>query len=307
MPAKKGIKPETVEKVKRMYPQYDFSESIFTDRQSKIKYKCPAHGIISQTPKELLEGHKCWYCGVEERDRNRIANKAKETMSKLKEKYPDFEFGEYKGALEKIEFICPEHGIQHVRPNDMLNGHGCPDCGISRRNDGRRLTLEIIKQRSLDYHGDVWDFSEAKEPNGECDSIDVRCKICGRLNHKPVLRVMYGKCNFCDSSQGEQMLWIKLEELGVNFIPEYSFDDCRFINPLPFDFYLPDYNTVIEFQGGQHDSFTRFFHESIDDLKFQQMKDDIKRKYCIEKGIREIELRTFEEVKKLDLALLEVA
>ena len=298
-----AMKTESIERIKKMYPQYDFSESIFSDRRSVIKYKCPAHGIVSQKPENLMAGHKCGYCGVEERARNTILNKAKETIPKLKEKYPNLKLGEYKGANELMEVYCPKHGLKYLYPNEMLNGHGCPDCGISRRNDGRRLTLEIIKQRSLDYHGDVWDFSETEEPNGQDDKIHVRCKICGRLNFKPVNRVIYGKCNFCDSSQGEQMLTVKLEELGVKFIPEYIFDDCRYINPLPFDFYLPDYNTVIEFQGPQHDSNIRFYKWTEKDFKLQQIKDDIKRKYCIDKGIREIELRDFNQVKDLESLL----
>ena len=39
---------------------------------------------------------------------------------------------------------------------------------------------------------------------------------------------------------------------NIIFLPQHRFKDCVDKIPLPFDFYLPDYNTCIEFNGIQH-------------------------------------------------------
>ncbi|MEA3397778.1 MAG: hypothetical protein U9R05_09990 [Chloroflexota bacterium] len=56
-----------------------------------------------------------------------------------------------------------------------------------------------------------------------------------------------------------------LDHLQVEYVCEQRFDDCR--NPktgnlLPFDYYLPEINTLIEIDGEQHErgSFTKYDH-----------------------------------------------
>jgi len=299
------ITEESINKIKSYFPKYDFSNTVWKDRKDEIEYKCDIHGIVKGTPVSLLAKHGCWQCGVEKRAKNRVANKSSETLKKLKEMYPEYKFGEYKGATELMDIYCSIHGWKKLRPNDMLNNHGCPECGIEERADKRRLTLEEIEQRSKDYHGDVWDFSISEKPKNEDDRIHVICKICGETNYKPVLRIMYGKCDYCLMSQGERAIVAKLRELGIEFIPEYSFPDCKYKNLLYFDFYLPKLNTVIEFQGEQHLRFTRHFHGDLEGLEIQKIKDQIKRNYCKEKEIREIELFSLEEIDRLEGVLKE--
>ena len=57
-----------------------------------------------------------------------------------------------------------------------------------------------------------------------------------------------------------------LDHLHVEYVCEKRFDDCK--NPktgriLPFDYYLPEINTLIEIDGEQHErgSFTKYDHE----------------------------------------------
>lgn len=291
------MKKESIEKIKKNFPDYDFSKSVFLDRRTPIKYICPAHGEVEGKPEQLMNGYGCWQCGVLKRASSRRNNRGVFTIEKLKRMYPEYEFGEYNGAVKMMEYTCPIHGKKLGRPNDLLNGHGCPDCGNARKNEDRKLTLEDVRERSISYHGDVWDFSESEEPSGEYSRIHARCRACGNLNYKPVLRLIYGRCDFCHMSQGEHMVMEGLNKLGIEYERQYMFDDCRYKNPLPFDFYLPKLNTVIEFQGEQHYEFVKFFHRKEDNFEVQKEKDTIKRRYCKEHGIREIEIKELSEVE----------
>jgi len=65
--------------------------------------------------------------------------------------------------------------------------------------------------------------------------------------------------------------------------------------PLPFDFYLPDYNTCIEFNGKQHYEPIKYFG-GIDYFKLINERDKIKSKYCNENNIRLIIIKYNENI-----------
>lgn len=59
-------------------------------------------------------------------------------------------------------------------------------------------------------------------------------------------------CPSCNMPKGERNIKLFLEELNIEFEQQKTFDTCKNIQRLPFDFYLPIYNTLIEFDGIQH-------------------------------------------------------
>ena len=78
-----------------------------------------------------------------------------------------------------------------------------------------------------------------------------------------------------------------LEKNNILFEQEKWFSDCRDVKPLPFDFYLPDYNTIIEFDGEQHYKQGHFTHSH---LSYTQAHDVIKNEYCKNNNIRLIRI-----------------
>lgn len=90
-------------------------------------------------------------------------------------------------------------------------------------------------------------------------------------------------------SKGESLLRVLLNQMKIFFIPEYTFVDC--VNPktkakLKFDFYLPDYNTCIEYDGEQHYKGWRKSHNIKSSLEQVRFRDAIKNQYCLEHGIK---------------------
>jgi very-short-patch-repair endonuclease len=64
---------------------------------------------------------------------------------------------------------------------------------------------------------------------------------------------------------------------NINFNPQKRFDDCRDKYTLPFDFYLPDYNLIIEIMGEQHERPVNYFggEEAFKKcIKHEKMKRD---------------------------------
>lgn len=80
-----------------------------------------------------------------------------------------------------------------------------------------------------------------------------------------------------------------LEANDIGFEMQYSFQDCRDKFTLPFDFYLPFYNAVIEVMGKQHYEVVEYFG-GIEQFEYRQRHDKIKKNYCILNNINFIEI-----------------
>jgi len=141
---------------------------------------------------------------------------------------------------------------------------------------------EFIEKAKL-VHGDYYDYSLV-DYKGENYKISIICPINGIFIQKINSHLCGSGCPFCKESKGERFISNYLEKEKIIFEKQYKFDDCRNILPLPFDFYLPKYNTCIEFNGKQHyEPVSIFGGEEV--FKNQQERDEIKKEYCKQNNI----------------------
>ena len=94
-----------------------------------------------------------------------------------------------------------------------------------------------------------------------------------------------------------------MENNKIEYEIEKQFKDCRYKNPLPFDFYLPQYNLCIEFDGEQHfiphDFNSKETEEKkLENLKIVQLRDQTKNDYCKNNGINLLRIRYDENVEE---------
>lgn len=118
-------------------------------------------------------------------------------------------------------------------------------------------------------------------------NLQILCPECGKPFFTSLVLFTQHGGQVCDAclgaeSVGEQRIRRYLEAHKIKFVPQKWFLDCRDIRPLPFDFYLPDYNTLIEFDGRQHFGETDYFTYSFEETK---KHDEIKNTYCKANGI----------------------
>ena len=86
-------------------------------------------------------------------------------------------------------------------------------------------------------------------------------------------------------------------------IRQKTFPECKNIKLLPFDFYLPDLNMCIEFDGDQHHKIIqRFGGES--GFIYRQNNDKIKTNYCENNNIFLIRLKNLLHTDLTSLTLL---
>ena len=83
-------------------------------------------------------------------------------------------------------------------------------------------------------------------------------------------------------SKGEYKISKILEEMKIKYSPQHSFESClsKAGAKLKFDFYLPEYNICIEYDGEQHFSYTNSGWRTKENFLLQKENDEIKNQYC---------------------------
>lgn len=158
---------------------------------------------------------------------------------------------------------------------------GCPNC------NGK-----ILSKINFPNLVEEWDYgmNDGLLPNlfsrGSKKKIWWKCRLCKIRWNATIENRTYHKsgCPNCSGSSGENEIAYFLNKLNIDFFMEKSFFGCDYKQKLLFDFYLPEYETCIEFDGKQHFEPIRFggITEEVakDNFKIQKIKDKIKNKYC---------------------------
>lgn len=205
---------------------------------------------------------------------------------------------DYLGTHSDIEYICPKHGTQTIMATNLISGHGCRQCQSELLAKMKRYTPQQVKEIIESKNGNKLlnpeDYIRNNVPN-----LKVRCN-CGNtfIIRLDVYKDQF-RCSECagSESKGEYRVRKYLEANNIEFIPQYSFNDCRDILPLPFDFYLPNYNTCLEYDGQQHEK------PQFGKLNFEKLiyHDGIKNEYCRKNNINliRISFRDYENIDKV--------
>lgn len=130
-----------------------------------------------------------------------------------------------------------------------------------------------------------------------------RCKIDGYEWYAIPYDILCGTgCPNCHMSKGEKIISAWLDEKNILYKSQEIFDGCRDKRVLPFDFYLLDYNILIEYNGKQHYEPIEYFGGE-DKLAYITMHDAIKEDYCRNNNISLIVIPyyadIYEELEKM--------
>ena len=272
--------------------KYNYSLVNYVNQKIKVKIVCPIHGEFEQTPKSHLQGKGCLLCGRNEMKTKLTKNEDLFTFNAKKthnNKY-DYSLIKYKGSHVKIKIICPIHGEFEQTPSNHLKGHGCTYCTYNNSN------LEKFIENGQKTHNNKYDYSLVKYRNNKT-KVKIICPTHGEFEQSPDHHInrKHG-CPSCKESKGEYKIREILTENNIKFIPQYKFNECKNKLELPFDFFLPDYNTCIEFNGIQHYKPVKYFGGE-EKLKEQQINDKIKKDFCEDHDIKLVIIRYNESVE----------
>lgn len=137
------------------------------------------------------------------------------------------------------------------------------------------------------------------------EKLDIQCGKCNTIYKTPFhsFKSYWVRCPCNTKSIGEKRIEYYLKENNINYIEQKQFDNCRNKLPLRFDFYLPDYDLLIEFDGSFHFIAIDEFG-GTKTLEDRQTSDIIKNIYCIENNKKLLRI-SYNNIKTLEKRIAE--
>ncbi|WP_220039414.1 hypothetical protein [Paenibacillus illinoisensis] len=276
--------------------EYTFLEK-YIKANTKISVKHNLCGYeYKVTPSKFINGRRCPFCAKRVKDTAFFKNEIFDMYG--------FEYeviGEYVAAAKPLEVIHTSCGNQYsTTPNNLLAGKGCAKCNKPRRIDTKAY-IEDVKRVHSDEIVVIGDYKNS--------NTKIKIKhACGYEWSVYPLSILKGHgCPKCLFSRGEKNVDEFLIKNNLYCDYQVRFDDCKYRNPLPFDFgvygdeQLTNLICLIEYDGEQHYHPTRR-EDGEKQLKLIQKRDKIKTDYCAANNIPLIRI-PYWDFKNIDTIL----
>ena len=218
-------------------------------------------------------------------------------------------------SLQKVWIKCQEkdyHDDYQITCADFNYGHRCPYCRHIRSNKVyKEDSLGTLYPKSLE----CWSVKNKKSPYEYAPHSGVKVYWkCINNEHEDYLRKISDEVNYnfrcpqCDYSKGENRIKTYFRHLGwigylydtyksmniskqhaTDYISQYKYSDLIGTGGglLSYDFYLPKYNLLLEYQGEFHDG-TAAVPKKL--YVKQKEHDRRKRQYAKDHNIKLLEI-----------------
>ena len=263
-----------------------------------IKIKCVNCGNISMTMWKILQrSHKCPGCYT------KVYNSADSFEYKqlffydagyllLNEK-------EIEHSKCKYDILCPNGHIIHMNWGNFKHGKRCKICYYEKKRINTLLSYDYVKSEieKIGYSLVSTSYESA------ITRMKMKCDR-GHIYESSWSNFQQGhRCTSCNETLGEQAVRFYLENNKIEYISQHSFKDCLGdYRLLHYDFYLPQYNTIIEYDGEGHFKPVRFngipLELAIEKYERTIRYDEIKNVYCEKKNIKLIRI-SYEDFKNV--------
>ena len=256
--------------------EYIFLDT-YVNSKTKLRVKhSKCNRTYKVTPSHFLSGSRCPFCNGSTKKND--SQFKQEVFNLVGDEYTFLD--EYANTHTKLRVKHNKCGhIYEVRPADFVGGTRCPHCVQLKLVDRLTKTDRQYKKEVFDIVDNEYTFLD--------HYINAQTKIriihnkCGNtyevrptdfLDHQ-------ARCPYCNSPKGEVTINKILKSLGIKYEYQKTFDDLRDIQPLSYDFYIPDQAILIEYQGRQHYEPVDVFGGE-DQFKIQQKHDKMKSDYA---------------------------
>jgi len=243
--------------------------------------------IWEVAPTHVLEGKGCPTCKRLNASEKRM--KTNEQFLNAFYKNPNSKdvtiLSPYNGIHNKIKCECKICGyVWNPTADALLKFCGCPKCNKQIKKDTEQFVMDLNKiTHDINIIGE---YVSCKE------KITCQCKICNHIWNPVAGSLLAGRgCPKCNTSIGEKTIRLFLEKNQLNYESQKTYVELKGINGkvLSYDFHLPTYNLLIEFQGEQHEHPVKHFGGE-EKFKIQQEHDRRKQNYAKEHNINLLEI-----------------
>lgn len=181
----------------------------------------------------------------------------------------------------QAQWLCQcKCGNTIVVAGQYLRNGKVKSCGCYSKQIGKSNFKDITEQK----FGKLTVIQFKYFDNNSHSVWECQCDCGNKINvvKSNLISGSVASCGCLKTSNGEYVIEQFLKDNHIFFKKEYTFDDLKSEKnyPLRFDFYLPDYNLLIEYDGVQHFKDITFLNSST-----IQTHDKIKNQYCKENNL----------------------
>ena len=257
------------------------------DNRNLYKCKCVCGNEVLKRKRELVSG-RAVSCGCRRRN---ASDSHKHLIGTtigswyVLDIFYDDKLGEVKAKCQ-----CKCGTVKDVNIYNLINNQ-TKDCGCGRKE----MLSETRTKNLVGQKFGRLTVLELLDESNKFNRRQYRCKCdCGNETIVTGSLLLNGHTSSCGCLISGWNAYIGniLTNLNINYIPEYSV----WINGAMyrFDFYLPEYNTIIEYDGQHHYMPIKFGNwddeYTIANLKKTQQHDEIKSQYCYDNRINLIRI-----------------
>lgn len=231
--------------------KFDFSETVYTKMNEKIKIKCVEHDVyFFQNPQAFMKGlNGCANCN----------GQSAFTLKLLKEKavekgiFEKFDYSlirneDVKNKHSKVKIRCIDHDevFEQEINSHLYLAKSCPQCNRFSSRVGQKLQ----KMKSLVNSENKYDYSETDFSLQYPKKATIICKIHKNRFKQTINGHLSGRegCRKCDTvgvSKKEKDLANFVKSLGFEVVE----NDREILDGKEIDVFIPDLNVGIEFNG----------------------------------------------------------
>ena len=296
---------EFEQRVRKKYSSnFSFKKSDYTTISNPITAKCKRHQVLIplRAASHLTFHNPCKQCIRDEK----FENYKPKVYKSLRENYPQFKLlDEIKDFNCTVRLLCPKHGVFKKETDRIIFKEiACKKCRweeVGKKNSGsQRVSFVDFETRFVERYGNRLTLVSTEEKYQNFNSVLIA--KCSDTSHPLVKKIARNflksnGCTSCKESAGERLTRLALEELKIDYVQEKRFATCRDQRELPFDFWLPKFTSLIEFQGMQHEISSERFG-GIKTLQSTQRRDKIKKDWANQNNLNLIYLNDYNQIEK---------
>lgn len=272
--------------------RYEYLEKSYLNYTTKMKMFCSEHGFFNQTPHSHISMKAgCPKCGnIQSGLSNQKGwDNVYEMFKDIHGLRYDYDENSYIDVTTKMKINCKIHGWFMQKPYQHYGGSGFNNCAIEEVHEKQKIDFTEFKNRSILIHGSRYKYSKENYVD-IFTPVEITCSKHGEFYQKPRDHYRGSGCVKCMSSRGENMIRLILQELRIEFEEQKTFDNLIYKNKLKCDFFIPNENLVIEYNGLQHYEPISIFG-GTQGLRETQKRDLIKYDYLSKNNIGLIIIR----------------
>jgi very-short-patch-repair endonuclease len=231
--------------------RYDYSKFEYHGSHKKSIIICREHGAFTTCKSHHDNGSGCPECAGVPRGgfKPKTTEKFLKELKTKYERYDEYDFSRFEYINNRVKglVICKEHGEFLISPKKLLNQSGCPSC-----SGKKKLTIEDIRNRIREIHGDIYYLPDQKYTNNKT-KLKVICENHGEWE-TPVSGIitLQHRCPHCAGQVSK--IENELREFVKDLDPGINFSNRRIITPYEIDVVSEKYKIGIEMNGLYHHS-----------------------------------------------------